>query len=366
MKNPSYPVDLTLLKSQQTTSIDNINMNHRRVFQTLSRYASRLHPPAPSVPFSRHASNCIFLNRVFLCCPIFPLFYWTSYYIYPYILLSTFSNFTSSSSTWNLRPARWGITIRRRIKKHTLREHLHVHWRRQPIFIAEQMFALPTQPSSIVLEIANVLAIILMKQDDDDTDQKISDNDSENPGESTLSAEGEDDDLDNQQEVLHLDQAHHDRTIANNKGSTSKEMEPYGYCHCTHFTSKSVASCQGHGTTIAQAPKVNHQHTTQVWCCTRPGAPTSQDWWRPEYSSTKGWRRSQRSSTPNGNFWGSKTIHGGNRIHKDSLANRFWWQVLDGRQSLKTWDWSAGLSASISRCCSWCTIWLSIAWWSIS
>jgi hypothetical protein len=94
-----------------------------------------------------------------------------------------------------------------------MREHLHVHCRRQPIFIANQMFELPTQHSSIVLEIANVRAIILMKQDDNDTDQEISENESQDLGESTLSSDIEEDDLDNQQKVLHLGQARCDRTI---------------------------------------------------------------------------------------------------------------------------------------------------------
>jgi len=75
------------------------------------------------------------------------------------------------------------------------------------------MFALPTQPSSIVLEIANVRAIILMKQDDNNTDQENSENKSEDPGECTLSSDIEEDDFDNQQEVLHVDQAHRDKTI---------------------------------------------------------------------------------------------------------------------------------------------------------
>jgi len=75
------------------------------------------------------------------------------------------------------------------------------------------MFQLPTQPSSIVLEIANVHAIIPMRQDDDDTDQEISQNESEDPAESTLSSDIEEDDLDNQQEVLYLDQARYDKTI---------------------------------------------------------------------------------------------------------------------------------------------------------
>jgi len=66
------------------------------------------------------------------------------------------------------------------------------------------MFELPTQLSSIVLEIANVQGIILMKQDDDITDREISNNKSEDPGVSTLSFDIEEDDLDIRQEVLHL------------------------------------------------------------------------------------------------------------------------------------------------------------------
>jgi len=55
------------------------------------------------------------------------------------------------------------------------------------------MFELPIQPSSIVLEIANVQAIILIKQDDNDTDREISENESHDLGESTLSFDIEDD-----------------------------------------------------------------------------------------------------------------------------------------------------------------------------
>jgi hypothetical protein len=94
-----------------------------------------------------------------------------------------------------------------------MREHLHVHCRRRPIFIANQMFELPTQPSSIVLDIANVWSIILMKQDDNNTDWEISENESEDLGESTLSSDIEEDGLDNQHKVLHLDLAHRDETI---------------------------------------------------------------------------------------------------------------------------------------------------------
>jgi hypothetical protein len=70
------------------------------------------------------------------------------------------------------------------------------------------------QASCIVLEIANVRAIIHRKQDDDDTDrEEISDNDSEDRGESTMSFDIKENDLDNQLEVIHPDQAHHDMII---------------------------------------------------------------------------------------------------------------------------------------------------------
>jgi len=75
------------------------------------------------------------------------------------------------------------------------------------------MFELPTQLSSIVLEIANVRAIIRMNQEDDDTNQEISNDGSEGAGESTLSSNIEEDDLDIRQQVLHLDQARRHKTI---------------------------------------------------------------------------------------------------------------------------------------------------------
>jgi hypothetical protein len=75
------------------------------------------------------------------------------------------------------------------------------------------MFEHPTQPSSIVLEIANIRAILPMKQDDDDVEREISNDESEDLGESTLSSDIEEDDLDIRQEVLHLDQARRDKTI---------------------------------------------------------------------------------------------------------------------------------------------------------
>jgi len=67
------------------------------------------------------------------------------------------------------------------------------------------MFELLTQLLSIVLEIVNLRAIILIKQDDDDTDQEISNDKSDDPGVSTVSFYIEEDDMDIRQEVLHVD-----------------------------------------------------------------------------------------------------------------------------------------------------------------
>jgi len=52
-----------------------------------------------------------------------------------------------------------------------------------------------------------------MMQDEDDSDWEISKNQSEDPGESILSSDIEEDKLLDQQEVLHLDQVRHDLTV---------------------------------------------------------------------------------------------------------------------------------------------------------
>ena len=136
-------------------------------------------------------------------------------------------------------------------------------------------------------------------------------------------------------------------------------MELCRYCHCPHTTSKSMTSSWGHCSTIAQTAKVSHQHITRVWCCT--GTPASQGLWRQECSWTKGRWRSQPSATPRGYFWISETVLGGNRIHKDYLANHFRWEVLDVWRSLETSHWGSESLAGISRCSSRYTICVSIA-----
>jgi hypothetical protein len=103
------------------------------------------------------------------------------------------------------------------------------------------MFEHPTQLSSIVLEIANVRAIILMKQDTDNTDRQISNDESEDPVQSTLSSDIKEDNLDIPQEVLHLDQACLDKTIRTTRVPLPKKQS------CTD-------------TVIVRAPLPNLQH----------------------------------------------------------------------------------------------------------
>jgi len=134
-----------------------------RCFQTHSKeLASRMWIRNADNVFlnvSRHASNCILLGRPSrvpgkhriassrtecYCVALFSRYSIKFRTIFPHIYFCLHS-LTSTSPTWNLWPARWGITIHRRMKKHNLRQHWHVHSRRQPIFIGDQLFE--PQPS---------------------------------------------------------------------------------------------------------------------------------------------------------------------------------------------------------------------------
>jgi hypothetical protein len=75
------------------------------------------------------------------------------------------------------------------------------------------MFDLPTKPLRMVLEIGNIHAIYLMREDDADTDQEISLNKSGDRGKSTMSYNINADYFDNLQEVLPLNQMHREKTL---------------------------------------------------------------------------------------------------------------------------------------------------------
>jgi hypothetical protein len=90
------------------------------------------------------------------------------------------------------------------------------------------MFALPIQAWSIVLEITNVCAIILIKQDEDDTDREIRENESEDLTKSTMTSDIEEDDFGRQQEFLHLDQVRHDKPIRTTRVPLTKKQSRVG------------------------------------------------------------------------------------------------------------------------------------------
>jgi hypothetical protein len=75
-----------------------------------------------------------------------------------------------------------------------------------------------------MLEIANIWAIIVMKQNDDDTDREISNDEGEDPGQSTLSSNIEEDDLDIRQDVLRLDQARRNMIIRTTRVPRAKKQ----------------------------------------------------------------------------------------------------------------------------------------------
>jgi len=111
---------------------------------------------------------------------------------------------------WNLCSGRWGITIHRRIKKHTLKKHWHS--RMEPIFVVYQMFAL--QLSSIVyctLCYRSLLPPIPVLKFNHDTNQEISHDQIEDPGECTVSSNINEDNFDHQYKVLHQGQVRLDK-----------------------------------------------------------------------------------------------------------------------------------------------------------
>jgi len=81
ISNSSIVVHLTFPKCQYCTGIHYINLNSWNIiFQILYRLVL----------------NCILLDLMSLPCTIFPLFYYTSYYFYPYIHISLYFQHLSS------------------------------------------------------------------------------------------------------------------------------------------------------------------------------------------------------------------------------------------------------------------------------
>jgi hypothetical protein len=103
------------------------------------------------------------------------------------------------------------------------------------------MFESPTQLLSMVLEIANVWVMYLIKQDDDDTNQQISNGESEDPGEFTLLSDMTEDDLDNWQEVLHLGQVRPDKAL-----QTTRVPLPKKQSHADSIVTRTPPRNLGH------------------------------------------------------------------------------------------------------------------------
>ena len=150
---------------------------------------------------------------------------------------------------WDLHPARWGIIIHRRIKKHTLREHLHS--RKQPIFIVHRMFTI--QSSSImhcVLCLGWLMSPISLLIQDDHIYQEISDDESGYPVESTLLSNIGGRQCGSPTERPASRHCTLDQVITHYKRSTVKVTEPRRYCCFTPSASKSPTSRWGNATTI--------------------------------------------------------------------------------------------------------------------
>jgi len=78
----------------------------------------------------------------------------------------------------------------------TLKKHDHSQKRRQPLFIADEIFDFPTLPSHLMFEIATVNVEILMKQDEKDTSSEFSKDESEDRTVSTFYSAIKEDNLD--------------------------------------------------------------------------------------------------------------------------------------------------------------------------
>jgi len=187
-------------------------MHRLHVFRTLSRHPSDcilLGHPGLFPGTRRIASSSTECYFVALCFP-----YSTIHHTIFTVIYFCLHSPTSPSS--NMEPTANQVRNHNSTKNQEahLERALHVHWSGQPIFMANQMFELPTQPLSRVMEIANVQAIIvLIKQDDDDSDREISEDESNDVGEPTFSSVIEEYDLGDRREVLDPNLVRCDKTL---------------------------------------------------------------------------------------------------------------------------------------------------------
>jgi len=259
-RNPSIPLPLI------TSSIATPDCWPQYTYEPLK--SSHLKP-------SRRTSNCFLLNHVQLL-PHFSHYSIALNLIFTaYTLLSpTFPNCLSSLQQWNLRPARWGITIHRRIKKHALREHSHSRW--QSMFIDHRMFNSNNQPSCIILQMSDVADITNEAawrywsghwwwwKWGHWNDYLIFQHRRRRFGSRAAAPT--------------FTPGTPGQVTTHYKGSSVPEMEQCQYCHCTPSASKFPKPTWVIGTTTAQKPKVIlPQQIILVWQCTIcPGAAATQ------------------------------------------------------------------------------------------
>jgi len=282
----------------------------------------------------------VILLKFLLCLPLY-----TSLYI---------PNFTSSIMEPTASQVRNYYS--QKYQEAHLQRALHVHSWIQPIIIADQMFELPTQLSSIVLEIYLMSGLLCWWS------RMMTIPIGRSAMTKVKSLQSRPCNLISKKMIWTTGRRSYIQTTC----PVIRQYELRGFhcqkkrSHADTFIARTPLPVGVIASPLLKRQKVSHQHIMRVWRCT--GAPASQGWWRPECSSSKRQWRSRHFAIPKGYCWGSETVHGGNCIHKDSLPNHFWWKVLNGWQSLESSHWGLGSSAGISRCSgrrTWC---VSIAW----
>jgi len=212
------------------------------------------------------------------------------------------------------------------------------------------------------------MSLVSVMEHHDDTNWEIGDYETADSRECTLSPKIDEDDWDHQQEVLLQSQEGQDKSLR-----TTRVPLPKKQSHANTVIPRPQLPNSRNPARVMRPPLLKCRKSTLlkeillVWLfASCSGTAAIQIQWRPNCSTTKGQCWSEYSPTPKGYILGSETVHGGNCIHEDSLANIIQWQVLDGWKSLETSHWSSGSSAGISRCSCRCTICVSIAWRFIS
>jgi len=163
-----------------------------------------------------------------------------------------------------------------------------------------------------------LMSTILFLEQDDDTDQEITNGDGKDRRKTTGSSKIEEDDLDHQLEVLLLIQACQDKSLL------ASTIPQQNIPSCADILiARPLQINAGNPAGAIAWPLVKHQKSTlfnllSMSDCT----PSTQVLLQPKTSGVQilpqptGYCIWVCSPTPIGYFWGSEKVHGGNRIHK--------------------------------------------------